>query len=240
MICEHKWKKHDEPIKDDEFEVCEVCGVIHTVKKSAYNTALAARHMGREYYNWKELWTIVEGIPLNRHYIDTHMQYFKASGIDSLPAGSNILYVGCGIGQFVPYFTTKGFNVTCVDMDHWAIAYVNSAYWAVHARCCDFEKMPVIADHYDAVVSNHMLEHTKHMDRCLLHMIEALKPGGILYYEIPNGQADIYTQGHWWHHSQKSAISWLNALPLVNKSMEINHGKDERSIQCFHCFGRKP
>ncbi len=237
MICKHNWIKFEEPIKDDEFVQCTRCGVIKTVKKHWINICKSWTY-GRNYYEKEELWTIINGIPMNMHYIEIHLPYFEKFGLAGIHPSKNLCYVGCGIGQFISYFLKNQWSIDCIEISHWAARYLKSAYYGINVLFGDFETMD-INNKYDAVICCHTLEHFRNADLALEKMINILKPSGILYVEIPNGVRDIYVHDHFWHFSPESIKYWFEHSGLKDIQIEYSYSKDERAIECIHCKGVK-
>lgn len=238
MVCKHQWVKYDEPIKDDQFCRCTTCGVIKTTKKHWINRIKASAY-GQDYFHRPELWTIINGIPMNAHYLDIHLPYLSRFNIPQQGKGKRLLYLGCGIGQLIPYFLAGGWQIDCMDISEWAVTYIQSAYPGVNATCADFEKVTP-ASKYDLILALHVLEHFPTADFAFDQMTDLLAPAGILYIEIPYGPKDIYIHDHFWHFSEEAIINWFIHTGLEQFDLARTLGKDGRELVCFHCKGVKP
>lgn len=112
-----------------------------------------------------------------------------------LPAGARILDVGCGAGRDAAQFRGRGFRVVGIDMSYGmlqeAMRRAPGAYIAA-----DMAAMPFNWSIFDAVWLNASLLHLPRSAApgVLTEIHALLKPGGILYLSLKEGQGEIWEQ----------------------------------------------
>lgn len=221
----HNWKKHNEPIKDDDFEICSHCGVIRTTRKAHRNTCIAATNCGMHYYSKEDMNTLIGGIPQNKYYTELHQEFFDHFGRDL-----KVLEVGCGIGPFIPQWLSWGWNITVIEYDNWAARYVEHAYPPVKVYQGDFLSTEFHL-RYDLVVACHSLEHFKNSD---LAFEKICSLGEMFYIEVPDA-SDLYIQDHWWHFDERTLPQWTKDCGRTVSHYSTKQGQRSRN---FHIIGR--
>jgi SAM-dependent methyltransferase len=98
--------------------------------------------------------------------------------IDSLPAGARVLDLGARSGSFV----TARTDVSIVRADLEAPAARKPGDY-VRA---DAARLPFASRSFDAVISNHSLEHFVELDETVREIGRVVKPGGALYVAVPD------------------------------------------------------
>ena len=103
------------------------------------------------------------------------------------PATVSILDIGSGLGIFPFAMAQRGYSVTALDPDPKSAAHIRSLANVI-ALCGDFfELMP--QSHYDVITFNKVLEHVTNPITMLRRAGFFLKPGGVVYLELPDGEA---------------------------------------------------
>jgi SAM-dependent methyltransferase len=105
-----------------------------------------------------------------------------------LKRGCSILDVGCGNDS---PFNTKKIRPDCLytglDIDDYNLTKLNIADHYILCRPEDFAaNIAKFAGQFDAVISCHNLEHCNDRRSTVSAMVEALKPGGVLYLGFPS------------------------------------------------------
>ncbi len=116
---------------------------------------------------------------------------------------TRVLDVGCAYGGFLVAFAEKGARVAGIDRDE---RYVRLAALNLREQGRDGELVhgDAAADHpafrgrFDLVVANDVLEHVQDPAVFLRNVRAWLSPGGVAYFEIPNGAWPPYVvrDGH--------------------------------------------
>ncbi len=95
-----------------------------------------------------------------------------------------VLDVGCGAGAFLYRLKELGWETCGVEIDPRAVETARKLGLDVHAGMLEQANFP--SRHFDVVTALHVLEHI-HFPRAFLTEIwRVLKPGGLLYIEVPN------------------------------------------------------
>ena len=104
---------------------------------------------------------------------------------DRLDAGVKTLDVGCGSGALVREFRDAGFDAFGVDPDASAMSFRKENIFQGTA-----EALPssITDTRYDLISIMHALEHCIDPYKALENIFNSLKPGGVLWCEVPNAQ----------------------------------------------------
>lgn len=109
-----------------------------------------------------------------------------------------LLDVGCGTGRDLEWFQRAGWRVSGVEM---------SPYAASRARArlgCEileghFDEVAIEPRQFDAIRLSHVLEHLPSPRRSLERIHRLLRPGGLLWLEVPNAaSAERRLFGRYW------------------------------------------
>src|ERR1700722_12314610 len=98
--------------------------------------------------------------------------------LESLPPGARVLDLGARTGSF----TTNRTDLTVVRLDL-EIPPNRGAGLYVSA---DAARMPFRAEAFDAIISNHSLEHFAELESTLQEIGRVVKRGGALYVAVPD------------------------------------------------------
>jgi SAM-dependent methyltransferase len=98
--------------------------------------------------------------------------------IDRLPPGARVLDLGARSGSFST--ARADLSIVRLDLDPPA-ARQPGAYVAADAA-----RMPFAARSFDAVISNHSLEHFRELDETVREIGRVIKPRGALYVAVPD------------------------------------------------------
>jgi O-antigen/teichoic acid export membrane protein/2-polyprenyl-3-methyl-5-hydroxy-6-metoxy-1,4-benzoquinol methylase len=104
------------------------------------------------------------------------------------PRGANrVLDVGCGNGDLMARLNALGWCATGVDPDPLAVSQALSRGLDAHVGTLADQNYP--NDHFDAVVSAHVIEHMDQPTQFMQESSRILKPGGTLIVVTPNGKS---------------------------------------------------
>lgn len=130
----------------------------------------------------------------NNFVYKNHLSYL--SGIRD----KKVLDVGCGTGTISFFLATKNNDVTGVDISKRAIkiACKNAKHLGlenkVKFKVCDYPNGK-IADSFDLILLNDVLEHIPCQSKALKTTIGLLKENGIIFLSVPLKEAPLYRLG---------------------------------------------
>ena len=94
----------------------------------------------------------------------------------------NILDVGCGPGVFYDPYKKLNVNWTGIEVNpFWTNFGRKNKIPILNKKINEFEK-----NSFDVVTAHQVLEHVENPVKFLNQIVQILKPGGILHFEIPN------------------------------------------------------
>lgn len=94
-----------------------------------------------------------------------------------LRPGARVLDLGCGAGSFDS--ADSAFTVLRIDLERSDRKLANFAL-------ADAAKLPFPAASFEAVISNHSLEHFENLAECLAEIGRVVKPDGAFYVAVPD------------------------------------------------------
>lgn len=109
---------------------------------------------------------------------------------NKLPAGAQVLDVGCGNGVISRSLGEHGFNVRGIDVSTKAIARARALNKLPNVRFDPVSAEQLAADghRYQAVICSEVLEHLTAPDQLLKVIYQTLDDNGILIVTVPNGK----------------------------------------------------
>ena len=116
-----------------------------------------------------------------------------------IPAGGNLLEIGCACGFLLVAARERGFTVQGIEMSAWASGYARETY-GLDVQTGRLEALPIPAASFDAVVMADVIEHLPDPRLTLRHIHRVLRPGGRLLVLTPDiGSLTARVLGpHWW------------------------------------------
>lgn len=103
-----------------------------------------------------------------------------------------LLDVGCGNGDFLQLAQRAGWQAVGVEPDPKAVAIARTRGLTVHQG--GLETLHTESEAYDGITLNHVIEHVHDPRTTLTHCYRLLKPGGWLWLETPNLDAQGHTR----------------------------------------------
>jgi len=153
---------------------------------------------GREYWNNAWQGSAVPGPidpvdPSPRNWVNRrfHREFRRLFGESPKP-GLRLLELGCAQSRWLPYFAREfGFSITGLDYSpigcEMARSVLAGSGVAGEIVCADFFAPPdVLRGAFDVVVSFGVAEHFDDTAACIRAFASFLKPGGLLFTNIPN------------------------------------------------------
>ena len=127
---------------------------------------------------------------LDRQWRRVYMMY-----LDHIKPG-RLLEIGCGNGQRLSLFQSRGWMVKGQEVDQKAARQVYDRF-GIKVYLAKLEQLGLRETTYDAIIMNHVIEHVHDPVDLLKECRRLLKPGGLLVAITPN----IESRGHRISHS---------------------------------------
>lgn len=118
------------------------------------------------------------------------VNFIAASIRNAIPAGGEILDIGCGNGIISRAVGAYGYNVTGIDVSEKTIAnaVAQNTLPNVHFKTMEAGKLNPEYLQYEAIICSEVLEHLHHPEKLLNTIYQSLKKDGILIVTVPNGR----------------------------------------------------
>lgn len=118
------------------------------------------------------------------------LKFIAESLAKAIPAGGNILDVGCGNGVISRHLGQFGYNVLGIDISDKTIAVAKSKNKLPNVRFEVISAEDLIAQgkQFDAVICSEVLEHLNQPEILLKTLYRSLKDEGTLVVTVPNGK----------------------------------------------------
>ena len=124
--------------------------------------------------------------------------------------GKKVLEIGSGLGLFNIVCQQQGIDCYGIEPD-WVMLQIslellNEAGLKRNAINGIGENLPLMDNTFDFIVSFQVLEHTQNPEKVLKESLRVLKPGGYIYFVIPNYNS--FWEGHY-------GLIWFPRLPKI-------------------------
>jgi len=106
--------------------------------------------------------------------------------VQRIEPGERVLEVDCGPGVLARRLADKGAHVQATECSIVAAERARAKGILTAHVDSDIEPLPFPDDHFDAVVSNSMVEHRFNHEHVLDELVRVLRPGGKLLLCLPN------------------------------------------------------
>jgi SAM-dependent methyltransferase len=147
-----------------------------------------------------------------------------------VPKGGSILDAGCGSGRDALAFMRMGFEVEAFDASA-ELAALASTHTGLNVQVMRFDQVAWQA-RFDAIWACASLLHVPaaQQDLCLSRLVQALKPGGVLYASYKLGTDEtVDAHGRPFTHATAERLAiWLRAAPL-SQVLQLWQSPDQRS-----------
>lgn len=148
--------------------------------------------------------------PSVQHTEFTRMMWAKLREVVSLPPGARVLDVGCGQGLALELFREAGLDAVGITIGSEDLAAC--AAHGFHAVEMDQSFLDFPPASFDLIWCRHALEHSVAPYFTLAGFHEALKPGGILYVEVPAPDTACHHETNPNHYSVLGRSLWLSLM----------------------------
>lgn len=173
---------------------------------------------------------------LRRHVLDRAL---AEAALD--PRGHNVLDVGCGTGFFVDYYTSRGANVTGLDIAPTSIERLARRFPGARFMLGDVSET-ALAERYDLVNAFDVLYHITddlRWERAVAHLAGAVAPGGALIL------TDVFSErgGLAEHNRMRSLDRYRRIVEqagLVSGPLYPTHVLLNRELKAFRFLNRFP
>jgi 2-polyprenyl-3-methyl-5-hydroxy-6-metoxy-1,4-benzoquinol methylase len=126
-------------------------------------------------------------------------------GLPGVPRSGKVLDVGCGTGGTLMSFAERGgWRLHGLEMDEKNLPFLATLSGFDTLHTCAPSGVP---DHFDLITMVHALEHFLEPSETLQHLKGKLAPGGKLFVEVPNADAnpfDLVIADHMLHFTPSS------------------------------------
>ena len=167
------------PIEEDIGKAYETY-YTHKEETKRYN-----RHPPKKFYQLliRELYVAFSMVVgLRRQWRRVYMMY-----LDHIQPG-RLLEIGCGNGQHLALFQSRGWIVEGQEVDQKAAKQIyNRLGIKVHLGAVEY--LGLREETYDAIIMNHVIEHVHDPVGLLMECRRLLKPGGLLVAVTPNSES---------------------------------------------------
>ena len=147
--------------------------------------------------------------PTEGHSLITREMFKRLNETHALPAGAKVLDVGCGQGVGLEVFKAAGLDPIGVTLgpDVEACRAKGLNVVEMDLSFLDFED-----ERFDLVWCRHALEHSVFPFFTLSEMHRVLKPGGVLYVEVPAPDTACAHQTNPNHYSVLGKSMWIELI----------------------------
>ena len=150
--------------------------------------------------------------PSGLHADLTRRMFAKLGEIFPLPPEATVLDIGCGQGVALELFVAAGLRPTGIALGE-DVAVCQDKGFDVRAMDHSFLEFP--DGGFDMVWCRHSLEHSIFPLFTLSEMYRVLKPGGVLYVEVPAPETACRHEGNRNHYSVLGKRMWTE---LINRT----------------------
>lgn len=175
----------------------------------------------------------MDALHLSHAILDAESRNAKArkiavlSGMTAPKPGMRMLEVGCGSGFIASHFSDLGFGsggTFATDINDERQIKKGYSFHKVEDT-----RLPFPNSYFDLIVTNHVVEHVGNLDEQRRHLDEihrCLKPGGVLYFAVPNKWRILEA------HYKLPLLSWFPAT-IADRYIRLRgakHGYDCRPL----------
>ena len=170
----------------------------------------------------------------------THSQLAKVCAL--IPKCGEVLDVGCGQGPALEWLRANGYNGTGITINKEDLRACHKAHLRVQAD--DQNDLSFGDGWFDMVWARHVLEHSIAPYWTLHEFKRVLKPGGILYVEVPSPNTASCHESNQNHYSVMGYEMWLALITRAGfepiEGVEMNLKTEAGPDVYFAITSRKP
>ena len=153
--------------------------------------------------------------------------------LTTIPPGGAVLDLGCGAGTFL--LDDRSFAVVRVDLERPAVHVTNFVQ-------ADAAQLPFPANRFDAVFSNHSLEHFRNLAGALEEIGRVVKSSGSLYVAVPDSSTLTDRLYRWLARGGGHVNRFTSARDLasiIERTTKLKHVATRPLCTSFSFLNRK-
>jgi SAM-dependent methyltransferase len=197
----------------------EKFGVLHCVYKCHHHVSWLLTHSEDSMEHYSGMGCLRSGIPHNKTYIAELVENINPLDQNVLIAPTpkaHMLEVGCGIGNYVPFFLKQGWDYEAIETSHFA-AYWTSNCFDVVVHDKPLEELDQTYG-YDLIFGAHVFEHMNDAPSMLWKCKRMLNEGGKIVIIIPD-DTDPLNPSHFWFFNKTNLKDTLEHIGFMNIRM---------------------
>lgn len=181
-----------------EFGCCQQCQTEFILDPSLVKT----QYDNTYYDSWGKSDELEETVKIKQRTAEFLLNQLK------LKEGSSIFELGCAKGDFLEVAYRRGFKVTGMDINAYAIEEAKKKYPHLNLSCSDLLATPITEHSFDAAVLIDVIEHVSNPTSVLEKVGKLLKPGGMLLLVTPDvgGKLRTVLRKHWPHYKEEHLV----------------------------------
>lgn len=124
------------------------------------------------------------------HYLDRMLAPFRVvRRLFPNPASIKVADLGCAQGNLSLRLAEIGYQITAVEQDPAALAYIRlkQESGSIELQSGNLMTVDLPRNHFDVVILAEVIEHSAWPERMLIRAFELVRPGGYLIATTPNG-----------------------------------------------------
>ena len=206
--------------------LCRDCGLIYQ------NPRIPEKQMDALYQRLED--------KITGAFTDTVTEQENLSRLEALkkikPAPARILEIGCSDGTFMNLARLAGYEVVGIDPSQPNCDKAMREYPELDVRCLFLDGFKS-GETFDAICHFFVFEHVFHPDEFLSQIRKLLRPGGMMYFEIPNVESfarlpfanNLFTYQHTAHYSPSTVRAMLARYRYRTIAVDGRLGRSPKS-----------
>lgn len=178
-ICSSLESRFERSLNGFTLEKCQCCGLVFTNPQYTPE-ALSLIYTRRDTARLEDLYARIASPSILSEYQET-LDFLERR----LPGRGRLLDFACAAGYFFELAGKRGWEAHGVDIGEWTLA-VARARGLKNLHVGNLRDLRFPDQYFDVVYAAQVLEHLHDPRKELMEMRRILRPGGILYVDVPN------------------------------------------------------